>query len=128
LPCDDALHLRVLGLELLEASQIARAHAGVFRTPESDRVGVNAMTASELAGRRAGIELAEDRNDLRLREAALAHGWISFVAPMGGNPQISLAPDFGPNAKSHLDPLMSTALTINYPGSGAFTVQSKHRQ
>jgi hypothetical protein len=37
---DDALHLRVFGFELLESSQITRAHARIFRSPWPDRIGM----------------------------------------------------------------------------------------
>jgi hypothetical protein len=41
-------------------------------------------------------------NDLRFGEATLAHRWISLLCPLGGNPQLSLAPDSGPTPKHHL--------------------------
>jgi hypothetical protein len=48
------------------------------------------------SGANTGIVLSDDPDDLSLGEAALAHGWISVVAHLGGNPQLSLAPDSGP--------------------------------
>jgi hypothetical protein len=55
-----------------ESSEIAGAHAGVFRPPKSDRVGVDTVTACKFFSRCSGIELAEDCDDLRFREATPA--------------------------------------------------------
>ncbi len=90
------MHLRILGLELFQSNDVADVHAGVFRLPKPDRVDMNPVFARKLFGRHAGIILAHDIDDLRLGEAALAHGWISFMAVLAGNPQLSLAPDSGP--------------------------------
>jgi hypothetical protein len=58
LASDDALHLCVLGLKLFEPGEIAGVHPGVLGPTQPDRVGVNAVPASEFFSRRSGIELA----------------------------------------------------------------------
>jgi hypothetical protein len=42
---NDALHLRVLSLELLQSNDVAHVHPGVLRLPKTDGVDVNAVSA-----------------------------------------------------------------------------------
>src|SRR5476651_1284187 len=47
---DDALHLRVFNLELLQANDVAELHAGVLGPPQPDGVSVDAVATAELLG------------------------------------------------------------------------------
>jgi hypothetical protein len=57
---------------------------------------MNAVSSSELLGRNAGVVFAYDIDDLRLGKFAPAHEMDLLACPLGGNPQVSLAPDSGP--------------------------------
>ena len=61
-------------LQLLESSQIARPHPGVFGSPQPDGVGVHAVATGQLLGYCSRIVFSQDLNDLSFAETALTHG------------------------------------------------------
>lgn len=66
---DDALHLRVLRLELFEPCEITRFEPGVFVFPQPNRVRMDAMTTPEFGRRRSSLEFFKNPDDLRFAEA-----------------------------------------------------------
>ena len=67
--------------------------------PASDRVGMHPVLATELCCRCAGIELLENGDDLRLREAALTH--VRLLAGLyARNLTVSACPNLPPHVIS----------------------------
>src|SRR5581483_8682310 len=89
LASDDSPHLCVLGFDLFEPSQIACFHSTVLIAPQSDRIGMNAVSAAQLCRRAAGVELLENPDDLRFAEAAFLH--VSLLGPKPGTHSFNLS-------------------------------------
>src|SRR5262249_5958541 len=83
LECEIAVHLlqlRVLGLELLEPSEIGDLGAAVARLPVEVAVPADPVLADDLGDRYAVVAFLQHVHDVRLGEAGLAHRTLPWTA------------------------------------------------
>ena len=77
---DNPLELRILGLEVLEASRLRRLHTAELLTPGVKRRLTDTVAPTEFVRLRSGLGLVKNANDLLFGETAALHDLFSFVS------------------------------------------------